>query len=132
MNTMKNAEKLLAETNEKRARMRKARLSLTEEVRQIMKRGQTEKLYWKAPVIDLMEALYYVYEEGELTDEYGQPLSFLALVRSCSKLLHVKLPANPYCMAQRGKQRKGVKHQNFMTRYLDSIRMSIYITSCGD
>lgn len=99
-------------------RLREAKRQLTEEVAELMTHDAQERLEWTSSKVDLMEALYYVYEEGALTDDDGVPVAFRSLVARCCEVLHVTVPCNPYEMAQRGRQRKGVKHRNFMERYL--------------
>jgi len=120
----------LTSIQQKNARKREALQKMTAEVKWIMEHSVDDGLRWTGATIDLMEALYYVYEEETLTDEFCQPLSFLEIVRRCTAILHVKKPANPYMQAQRGRERKGVKHLCFMDRYMQSIPMSTYITSC--
>ena len=125
-------DKQQADKQRERARRREARLSMTAEVKDILTHSEDEGLLWTAPVIDLMEALYYVYEEGALVDDNQQPMAFLELVRRCTAVLHVKMPANPYRQAQRGRERKGVKHTSFLERYMTSILISTYIGSCRE
>jgi hypothetical protein len=114
----KNTEMKLAAANERMQRIRMARRLLTGEVKELLGHDQTENLVWKGSKVDLMEALYYVYEEETLCDDNGVPMPFARLVRGCCELLHVGLPCNPYQLACRGRQRKGRKHLSYMNRYL--------------
>lgn len=108
----------LAMANQHMERLRKAKVRLTEEVSELMGRNADEQLRWTASKVDLMEALYYAYEQGTIRDDEGVPVPFRTMVAQCCQVLHVGAPSNPYEMANRGRLRKGVKHRNFMERYL--------------
>ncbi len=100
-------------------KQRQATMQMAQEVEQLFTRHQEQEgLTWKASKVDLMEMLYYVFETGSLHDEYGMLLSFSEIVRRGCELLHVVQPSNAYFLANRGRQRKGVKQLNFMERYL--------------
>lgn len=108
----------VAAANERMERLRIAKEKLTLEVEQIMNHSEEEQLTWTATKTDLMEALYYAYNQMTIIDEYGVPLTFRCIVERCCRVLHTKVPNNPYGMAEKGQNRKGVKSVNFMKRYL--------------
>ena len=113
----KNTEQNLAVVRERMMRLRQVREQLAEEVRLLMTHTEEEQLRWTGSVTDLMEALYCAFEQEVVTDEDGIPASFREIVRQCCRLLHVKMPSNPYETATRGRQRKGVKNSNYLIRY---------------
>jgi hypothetical protein len=114
----KTIEKRIAAATEHMERMRKARQMMAEEVAQLMKHTPEEQLRWTRSKMDLMEALYYVFESGLLHDDMGIATTFAEIVRQCCSVLHVKVPGNPYLMAYRGRLRKGIKNISYMNRYL--------------
>lgn len=113
-----NNEKAICYANERMERLRRAKEQLAEEVSQLMGHSSEENLKWTASAIDLMEALYYAFQEQTMTDDYGVPLSFRHIVNRCCQVLHVKVPRNPYESANRGRMRKGVKCMNYLKRYM--------------
>ncbi len=113
-----NLNEQLAKARLRMDRLREARQTLTDEVTELMAHDVEEQLEWKGSKVDLMEALYYVFEDGMVTDDNGVPMAFRSIVARCCEVLHITVPCNPYEMAHRGRERKGVKHRNFMDRYL--------------
>lgn len=107
-----------AAANERMQQLRESKEQLTLEVSTLMTHSGDEQLRWKGSVVDLMEALYCVFEQQTLTDEAGLPLPFLHIVRQCCQVLHVSMPRNPYQVATRGRNRKGIKSISFMRRYV--------------
>ena len=90
---------------------------LTEEVASLLRQQESENLQWRASRIDLMEALYTVFMMQELHDEHGHPYTFMGLVKQACRILHVKVPRNPYDCAARGRNRKGFIHDTYLDRY---------------
>ena len=110
------AEMKLAAAREKMALLREARQTVTKEVERLMEHNESDGLSWVGTTTDLMEALYCAFEEQSLTDDCGLPLSFMTIVKHCCVVLHVKMPRNPYNMAKKGKNRKGIKKQSIISR----------------
>ena len=90
---------------------------LTEEVSSLLRQKESDNLHWKASRIDLMEALYTVFMMQELHDAEGHPYTFMKLVRDVCRILHTKVPRNPYDCAARGRNRKGFIHDTYLERY---------------
>lgn len=78
---------------------------------------EDNSLLWKGSRLDLMETLYYLYESGICCDRFGQPATYLFLVRRACRLFGISQPANPYEVARRGQERKGLRKQNMLIRY---------------
>lgn len=112
-------EKTTTVANERLMRRRRAQQLMAGEVKRLLEEHtEAEGLTWKGSTVDLMEVLYYAFEEGCMADDYGVPASFMQIVRQACLLLHTKVPTNPYETARRGQQRKGVKHLSYLDRYL--------------
>jgi hypothetical protein len=104
--------------SERQKRLRQAQLQMGEEMKRLLTEHRPEEgLTWKESRTDLMEAFYYVFDSGVMIDDYGMAITFADIVRRGCSLLHVQAPGNPYLMAMRGRQRKGMKHLNFLERY---------------
>lgn len=105
------------ETKDKRQLLREAELRMTEEVASLLKQNEDELLHWRGTTTDLMEALHTAFLTQRLRDAMGQPYSFRALVNDACRLLHVRVPSNPYEYATRGRRRKGQVNYSYMERY---------------
>lgn len=104
--------------SERQMRQRQAMTQMAQEVGQLLtEHYEQEGLTWTGSKADLMEALYYVFETGSLHDDYGILLTFADIVRRGCTLLHIEPPRNPYVMALRARQRKGMKNLSYMQRY---------------
>lgn len=112
-------ESTTAFVSNRQMKQRMALMQMAQEVEQLLKEHQEQEgLTWTGSKADLMEALYYAFESGCLHDDYGMLLTFADIVRRGCTLLHITPPSNPYLMANRGRQRKGMKRLNFLDRYL--------------
>jgi hypothetical protein len=97
---------------------REAQEEMAREMRLLIEEhNEEEGLKWTGSRLDLMEALYYLFETGTLYDEYGMPSTFIELVRRACRLLHTPQPANPYEVVRRGLNRKGIRQRNLLDRY---------------
>ncbi len=105
------------ETKDKRQLLREAETRMTEEVASLLKQNEKEQLHWRGTMTDLMEALHTAFLTQQLRDGMGQPYSFRALVSNACRLLHLRVPSNPYEYATRGKSRKGQVNISYMERY---------------
>lgn len=121
-------------------RRRRGQEELAQEMKELLEQhSEADCLHWKGSRIDLMEALYYLFETNTLYNDSGNPVTFAELVRRACRLFHVPEPANPYEQARRGQQRKGIRQQNLLDRYCylrDHVKencstlKSTYIDSC--
>lgn len=124
-------EKALTEAKNKMTLIKEARQTLTREVERLMCHSENDGLSWIGTTTDLMEALYCAYEEQTIMGDNGLPLCFKELVKRCCRVLHVKVPRNPYNMANKGKMRKGIKKQSLLSRTTHmSTHMSTHIDYC--
>jgi hypothetical protein len=103
-------------TDEQRVR-REAQTRLAEEVRSMLHQNERERLHWTGTTTDLMEALHVAFDTGLLTNDEGDPMSFMQIVRQACRILHHRMPGNPYDAAMRGTRRKGVLRHNYADRY---------------
>ena len=72
---------------------------------------------WRGSTTDLMELVYHIYANGNFRDESGYPVSLIALATHTCRFFGVSLPDNPYALAIRAKNRKGVKCPSMLYRY---------------
>lgn len=103
-------------SDEQRLR-REAQVRLAEEVRSLLKQDERERLHWTGTTTDLIEALHVASDTGLVTDDEGNPLSFMQIVKRACLILHHRVPGNPYDTAMRGHRRKGVLRHNYEDRY---------------
>ena len=95
---------------------REVQLKLANEVERLLHHDGQEELRWRGSRADLMEALYLVYDTGELKDDYGQLVNYSQLVRRVCQLLHLRVPSNPHKVATLACCRKGVRQMTYMDR----------------
>ena len=72
---------------------------------------------WRGSTTDLMELVYHIYVNGNFRDESGYPVSLIALATHTCQFFGVPLPDNPYALAIRAKNRKGVKCPSMLHRF---------------
>ena len=98
-----------------REQISESRLRLEQEFLQLI--HAEAPLLWKGSVTDLMELVYLVYVNGNFRDADGYPLSMVELTRRACTALCMPVPDNPYALAARAMNRKGLKRQPLLDRY---------------
>jgi hypothetical protein len=94
-----------------------AQLQLTSEIAQLLSMQDNERLHWSGSITDIIEALYLAYETRMLCGGNGLPLTFTTMVRCATRLLQLPQLKNPFDTAARGRRRKGILSDNYLTRY---------------
>lgn len=104
---------------------------------QLVKHTSPQKCKWIGSNTDLMELVYEVYQLGVVFTTQGNPFSLKALTHLFYTFFNLKTPRNPSALAQRAKNRKGIKKISFIERYellfgafpnvLPAIKEIIYI-----
>ena len=83
----------------------------------LMSHGNRDTMYWLGTQTDLIEIVYLIYRLRVVRNQEGNPCTFHSLVRQACALLHMPMPYNPSCIAQRAISRKGIKTATMVERY---------------
>lgn len=97
---------------------REARERITEEFVALLSLDPDEGARWTGTVTDLMEATHIAYTQGTICDSEGNTCTFTQLVTGICDTLHVKRPRNPAGCAYQAAQRKGVRKNSLIYRYM--------------
>lgn len=92
-----------------RERRRKVTAVITEKVKYILSRTQSDGIGWGGSKADLLELLHEVYVHGTIMMPDGRPATMVYLVKTCFSILGLTVMKSYRTCISRAEARKGIR-----------------------
>lgn len=80
-------------------------------------KADDDSLYWTGTQRDLMELVHIVWRSDIVRGGYGEIPTLKELTKKLFDSVHMPVPSNPYQVAYKAAQRKGVRGTTMLNRY---------------